>query len=222
MGCGIDERTYKVALAMVYQGIPEEMLLSLPAKKPTKEAWALKTMCQGAERVKAAWVQTMKAELESLSMKENEHIDEFYMKINWLVTNIRALGEEVTKSYVVKKILRAVPAKFLQITSTLEQFGDLDKMTVEEVVGSLKAHEERVKGKAESSGGQLLHTEEEWSGRESEEKKLLLPGKSGKDAQTKMKWTMLLIRETVEAETKVGFSATTAIYMGITKLSVAG
>ena len=43
---------------------------------------------------------------------------------------------------MVKKILRVVPSKFLQLASTLDQFGDSDKMTVEEVIGRLKAHEE--------------------------------------------------------------------------------
>lgn len=96
-------------------------------------------------------------------MKESELIEEFCLKMNGLFTNIRALGEEVFESYVVKKLLRSVPTKFLQITSTIEQFGDLDNMTVEEAVASLKADEERVKGKTESSGGQLLLTEEEWT-----------------------------------------------------------
>lgn len=50
---------------------------------------------------------------------------------------------------------------------------------MEEVVGSLKAHEERTKGMSESSGGQssggqLLMTEEEWSKKDKEEGKLLL------------------------------------------------
>lgn len=36
---------------------------------------------------------------------------------------------------------------------------------VEEVVGRLKAHEERMKRKSESLGGQLLLTQEEWSKR---------------------------------------------------------
>lgn len=80
-------------------------------------------------------------------MKESKQIDEFYMKINGLVTNIRALGEEMGESYVVKKFLRVVPSKFLQITSTMEQFGNLETMTLEEAVGSLKANEERLKGK---------------------------------------------------------------------------
>lgn len=63
-----------------------------------------------------------------------------------MVTNIRALGETIDESYVVKKLLRAVPTKFLQIASTIEQFGNLESMSVEEAVGSLKAHEERLGG----------------------------------------------------------------------------
>lgn len=51
--------------------------------------------------------------------------------------------------------------KFLQIASAIEQFGDLEKMSVEEVVGSLKAHEERIRGQNEVNNGQLMHTEEE-------------------------------------------------------------
>ena len=62
----------------------------------------------------------------------------------------------------MKKLLRAVPTKFLPIASTIEQFGDLKTMTVEETVGSLKVHEERLRGSGEQSGGQLLMTREEW------------------------------------------------------------
>lgn len=164
-----------MALAMNYQGIPEDILLTLADKKTAKEAWeAIMTLCQGADRVKKARIQTLKAEFESMTMKENEIIDYFSMNLNGLVTNIKALGENISEAYVVKKLLRAVPAKFLQITSTLEQFGDLETMTIEEAVGSLKAHEERVKGKVETNQSQLLLTEEEWNKRENEDGKLLL------------------------------------------------
>lgn len=78
--------------------------------------------------------------------------------------NIRALGEGIEEAYVVKKLLRAVPTKFLQIASTIEKFGNLDTMTLEETVGSLKAHEECLKGQTKTGGGsgtQLLFTEDE-------------------------------------------------------------
>lgn len=136
---------------MIYQGIPEEMMLSLADKETTKDAWeAIKTLCQGTDRVKKAKIQNLKSEFEALTMKEDDMIDDFHMKMNGIVTNIRALGEEMSESYIVKKLLRAVPAKFLQITSTMEQFADLETMTAEEVVASLKAHEERIKVKYES------------------------------------------------------------------------
>lgn len=96
------------------------------------------------------------------------------MRLNGLVTNIRALGEEVEEAYVVKKILRAVPTRFLQIASAIEQFGNLELMSIEEIVGSLKAHKERVRGKAENSEQQLFLTEEEWVRRENKECQLLL------------------------------------------------
>ncbi|XP_023735907.1 uncharacterized protein LOC111883814 [Lactuca sativa] len=137
-----------MALAAIYQGIPEDLLLSLAEKKIAKEAWeALKTMFVGANRVKAARIQTMKTEFEALSMKESESVDDFAVKV------------------INTKLLRAVPPKFLQIAFTLEQFGDLETMRVEEVIGRLKAHEERMKGHKESDERKLLLTHKEWSER---------------------------------------------------------
>lgn len=123
--------------------------------------------------MKKARIQTLKSEFEALCMKDSDQIDEFYMKLNGLLTNIRALGEEMQESYVVKKLLRAMPSRFFQITSTMEQFGDLKTMTVEEAIGSLKAHEERVRGKNEVQEGKLMLTAEEWLKRENLEGKLL-------------------------------------------------
>ncbi|XP_074324268.1 uncharacterized protein LOC141661183 [Apium graveolens] len=168
----VETKVDKVALAAIYQSVLEDTLLTLAEKKTAKEAWeAVKTLCQGAERVKKARIQTLKAEFESMNMKDSDSLDDFCLKLNGLVTNIRALGESVADSYVLKKILCVVPKRFLQIASTIEQFGDVDTMTIEETVGSLKAHEERMRGQIENSGHQLLLTEEEWNKREKGEQK---------------------------------------------------
>lgn len=120
----IEEKKDKVELAVIYQAIPEDILLSVAEKKSAKKVWeAIKVMCLGEERVKRASVQTLKTEFENLSMKETETIDDFCLRLNRLVTNIRTLGETVEENYVVKKLLRAVPGRFLQITSAIEQSG---------------------------------------------------------------------------------------------------
>lgn len=115
----VDDKVDQMALAVIYQSIPEEILLSIAEKKTAKEGWeAVKTMCLGADRAKQAKIQTLKSEFESLSMKDTDLIDDLCMKLNGIVSNIRALGEPVAEAYVVKKLLRAAPTKFLQIAST--------------------------------------------------------------------------------------------------------
>ena len=146
-----------MTLAAIYQGVPEDVLLTIAEKETVREAWeAIKMMCMGVEQVKEAIVQALKGEFKSLIMNEMEKIEDFCMKLSGIVTNIRVLGETMEESSVVRKILRAVPDKFLQIASNIEQFGNVKVMTVEEVVGRLKAHELRMKGRNESTGGQLL------------------------------------------------------------------
>ncbi|KAL8102526.1 hypothetical protein AgCh_027142 [Apium graveolens] len=102
-------RIYKIALVAIYQGIPEDMLLSIAEKTTAKEAWeTIKTMCLGADRVKKAKVQILKADFESLKMKDTKHLDEFYMKLNSLMANIQALGEVIEESgdNRVREVLR--------------------------------------------------------------------------------------------------------------------
>ncbi|XP_074337548.1 uncharacterized protein LOC141674746 [Apium graveolens] len=171
----VDDKIDKVALAMIYQVVLEDVLLTLDDKRTAKGAWdAIRVLCQGADRVKKAMIQTLKAEFEAMTMRDNDPLDDFYIKMNCLVSNIRALGEEVSESYVVKKLIRAVLSKILQIASIIEQFGDLEAMSVEEAIGSLKAHEEWLRAQTEKRGDQLLLTRDEWLKREGNEEKILL------------------------------------------------
>ena len=161
-----EESKDQMALAAIYQGIPEDMLFLVYGKETAKETWeALKIMHMGAERVKDAKVQTLKTEFEGLCMKESESVDNFASRLTTIVNQIRALVEEFEEVYAVKKFLRAVPNKFLQIASTIEQFCDLKTMTMEEVIGRLKAHEERLRGSGDIDEEHLLLTRAEWKAR---------------------------------------------------------
>ncbi|XP_074364109.1 uncharacterized protein LOC141704844 [Apium graveolens] len=101
---------------------------------------ALAIIYQGIDKVKKAKAQTLKAEFESLVMKDTEQLDDFCMKMN----SLRLSNLEIWR-----------------------------KCPLEEVVGSLKAHEERIRGQNEVNNSQLMLTEEEWSRREGTETKLL-------------------------------------------------
>ncbi|XBI41309.1 hypothetical protein VPH35_125782 [Triticum aestivum] len=76
-----------------------------------------------------------------MSMKKSEGVGEFALKLTSLVNEMRALGSKMEDIAVVEKLLRAVPDKFLPIVVTIEQWGDVTKMSVMEVIGRLKNRE---------------------------------------------------------------------------------
>ncbi|KAL8124007.1 hypothetical protein AgCh_011856 [Apium graveolens] len=62
----VEDKTDKVAIVMIYQGIPEEFLLALAEKETANWVWeALKMLCQGADKVKKARVQTLKSDFKA-------------------------------------------------------------------------------------------------------------------------------------------------------------
>ena len=134
-----------MALAAIYQAVSEDVLLMLAKKGLAKAAWeTLQTMHVGVECVKEAKVQTLRSEFEAIPMKDGESIEDFAMKLTTIVSVIHSLGDVMEEISIVKKFLRAAPPRFMQIITSIEQFDDLKNMPVEEVVGHLKVHVERV------------------------------------------------------------------------------
>nr|GEW19567.1 zinc finger, CCHC-type [Tanacetum cinerariifolium] len=142
-----DNKKVKTAIAFLYQSLPEEQLLQITKHKTAKTIWdALKTRHIGEERVQQARSQTLKSDFEMLHMKEDETIDTFTTKLTTLVNKAASLGHTVTDEELVRKLLNAVPDRYLQIVASIEQHSDLDEMTLE-VIGRLKTYEERIKYK---------------------------------------------------------------------------
>lgn len=81
------------------------------------------------------------------------------------MVNIKSLGETVEDTRVVKKILRVVPPRFNQIAVSIEMFCDMKTLTVEDLVGRLRAAEDRLEDKMAhitDKTGRLLLAEDEW------------------------------------------------------------
>ncbi|GKA92491.1 hypothetical protein Tco_0814416 [Tanacetum coccineum] len=78
-------------------------------------------------------------------MKEDETIDTFTGKLTTLVNKAASLGHTIEDSVVVRKLLNVVPDKFLQIVASIEQYSDLDEMSVDEAIGRLKTKKKELK-----------------------------------------------------------------------------
>nr|GEV76294.1 hypothetical protein [Tanacetum cinerariifolium] len=113
--------------------------MMLAKKDSAKEAReTLRTMHMGADRVKEAKVQTLRSDFEVIQMKND-------------------------RDYSGEKVPSSCSDLFYANLTSIEQFGDLKTMTMEEVVGHLKTHEERLKGYGDQGEPSLLLTHAEWS-----------------------------------------------------------
>ncbi|XP_021986199.1 uncharacterized protein LOC110882508 [Helianthus annuus] len=91
------------------------------------------------------------SEFELMQMKEDDTIDSFTAKISSVVTRASELGTTLSQLILVQKLLNAVPDRFTQMVASIEQYSDLDTMTLDEAIGRLKTYEERLKLKKKES-----------------------------------------------------------------------
>ena len=73
-------------------------------------------------------------------MKE-ENIGEYFLHVDEVVNATRGLGGKLKKKEVVSKVLRTLPMRYDPKVSTLEERGDLKKVTMDELHGIVTTYE---------------------------------------------------------------------------------
>ena len=135
------------AMVLLFQSVPESLILQVGDQSSPKDMWeALKTINLGADRVREARLQTLMNDFERLKMSDSESIDTFSGKLSELASKSASLGQNIEEPKLVKKFLNSLPrAKYIMLVASLEQMLDLNTIKYEDVVGRIKAYEERIK-----------------------------------------------------------------------------
>ncbi|KAI3716014.1 hypothetical protein L6452_23047 [Arctium lappa] len=135
-----------IAIALLFQSIPEALILQVGDLDSPKEIWeSIKTRHLGADRVKEARLQTLMSEFERVKMKDSDTIDTFAGRLSELATKAASLGQTIEEPKLVKKFLNSLPrSKYIHIIASLEQVLDLKTTGFEDIIGRLKAYEERI------------------------------------------------------------------------------
>ncbi|KAL3326003.1 hypothetical protein AABB24_036956 [Solanum stoloniferum] len=157
------------ALALIHKCLDDGMFEKVADATTSKETWEIsQNSLQGVDKVKKIKLQTLRTNFEVLKLKESKSISDFCSRLLATVNQLRRYGEEVDDVRAVEKILRSLTPKFDYVVCAIEESKDLDSMTVEQLEGSLIAHEEKVKRRKEEPLEQLLKTQASFKGFEGE------------------------------------------------------
>ncbi|XP_074334286.1 uncharacterized protein LOC141671793 [Apium graveolens] len=135
----------KKALYTIIQGVDESTFEKISNAKTAKEAWEiLQKSFQGVEKVKKVRLQVLRGEFENLKMKNSENIGEFVTRLKAVTNEMKRNGESLDDIRVMEKLLRSLTRKFDYVVTSIEESKDLSIISIDELVGSLQAHEQRM------------------------------------------------------------------------------
>ena len=152
------------ALNALFCGVTNEEFKKISSTEVAKEAWTiLETTYEGTKVVKIVKLQRLTSSFKEIRMEEDQTFDEFYAKLKDIVNSAFNLGECITESKIVRKILRSLPERFHAKITAIEEVKDIDQTPLTELVGNLQTYEMRLGliGKGEKSKNLALKGIEE-------------------------------------------------------------
>ena len=97
-------------------------------------------------------------------MKNNEGVQEYISRVLGVINQLRVYGDPLKDQTVVSKVLRSLPGRFDHIVAAIEEAKNLSTLTLDELNGSLQAHEFRLNRSAKKVEAKTFQVEREASG----------------------------------------------------------
>jgi hypothetical protein len=126
-----------IALSVIHDDMDERIFEQIKNIEMAHEAWKkLEESFKGTQVVKGAKVYIHKEKFASFKMKDDENVSEMFYRLQVLVNDLKALGEEVKDKDFSHKFLRCLPSRFGTLVTILVRSG-LDTMTSNQVLGDV-------------------------------------------------------------------------------------
>ncbi|GJT64781.1 retrovirus-related pol polyprotein from transposon TNT 1-94 [Tanacetum coccineum] len=96
----------------------------------------------------------MVRQYEQFVISEDESIDSAFARFNTIITSLKALDEGYSSKKYVRKFLRALHPKWRAKVTTIEESKDLTSLSLDELIGNLKAKKEPSDEECSTSGSE--------------------------------------------------------------------
>ncbi|KHN25967.1 Retrovirus-related Pol polyprotein from transposon TNT 1-94, partial [Glycine soja] len=132
-------------LCILHQCVNQAIFEKIARSETSKAAWdVLASSYAGDQKLKKVRLQTLRRQYELLGMEESETIATYFTRVQTMTNQMQSCGETLSDEKIVEKILRSVHSRFDHVTVAIEESKDLSTLKLEELQGSLEAHEQRM------------------------------------------------------------------------------
>lgn len=144
-------------MCLIQQAVDGPFLDRISEAKTAHEAWeTLRKQCQGTTKVRAVRIQALRQDFETLQMEDAEGIQDYLTRVAVAANQVRALGHKLAESEVVSKVLRSLAPKFDFVAVAIEESKEMSTLTLDDLSGTLLAHEVRVNRMQTKAGEKAL------------------------------------------------------------------
>ncbi|KAA0041958.1 keratin, type I cytoskeletal 10-like [Cucumis melo var. makuwa] len=147
------------ALTIIHQAIDDSNFEKISGATTAHQAWQiLENMYKGVDRFKRVRLKKLRGDYESLHMKESESVSDYTSGLLAVVNEMKRFGETIGDEQVVEKIFRSLDENFNFIVVAIEELKDLSTMSIDQLMASLQAHEEKLLKKNKQMAAQLFQS----------------------------------------------------------------
>jgi len=126
----------------IVTAIPKVEYMKMSDKSIAKTMFAsLYVNYEGSKKVREAKALMLVHQYDLFKLKDDESIEQMYSRLQTLVYGLQILKKSYVASDHVSKILRSLPTRWRPKVTTIEEAKDLNTLSVEDLVSSLKVHE---------------------------------------------------------------------------------
>ncbi|XP_076896549.1 uncharacterized protein LOC143549546 [Bidens hawaiensis] len=118
----------------LFMSIDKQILKTIVQKDSAKQIWdAMQTKYKGTTRVKRAQLQWLRRDFETLEMREEETVTEYFGRVMTVANNMTNYEDDMTEVKVVEKVLRSLTENFNFVVCTIEESKDIDTLSIDEL-----------------------------------------------------------------------------------------
>ncbi|KAA0032035.1 gag-pol polyprotein [Cucumis melo var. makuwa] len=141
------------ALNTIFNGVHLNVFKLINSCSTTKEAWkTLEVAYEGTSKVKISRLQLITSKFEAIRTTEDESVSDYNKRVLEIANESLLLGEKISDSKIVRKVLRSLPRKFDMKVTAIEEAHDITTLKRDELFSSLLTFEMATADKKSKKG----------------------------------------------------------------------